>query len=668
MDPSIEELFLSIFNEISFTNKNETSKTRKDSHFSGSFHPSTVLQCFIHKKICLEEYKKILSALKTQNLRKNQFSGVEFYFEKNIIFSIKMYGIGEMEKLEICMETLFQISQISLQILSFSCDLQIKTLKIIAENDLSIYDYPQDFKDVFGIFFDLRKKNDFPWRVEFKDFQFLFEMNRFSLSFKKCAISGYIPLLKDLKDQNDFKIKFNDDRMTVNGVDQLCEYLDFFIKCEAKHYKFYLTTTNTLGINDLEIIWKKIQPLKKKLNKVDLNDILIFEKLEIDHFSAVYKGGTNIEMQKLLPIVPFLKKLPPNYVILKPSSLRLVNVAEVFCLIDLIADFSFKITIYLLTEKINRKDYIDIWEKITSQLETKEIEIWFKHFHIRDKKVFLNNEAKFSFDDFAEIWAFLNEIPTTDNIIGLDKVLTISSEPSPKISPENFIRIWNLLEQIPSHKIKKQELSIDIESSDFLNNFETVSNSAIPIHCNFNYSPSKEDASQDSIDFQNFLKKVSSLANKQKIQLSFNTSLFSLKIIPYNLNQMELIIGKCTEELFLSALPFLEEHNFVFHFTKLSFSGVKSFKEFSPKFKTIAEYPFTFVDISFDYINDFSFLDYKLIFEIINSKTSKIKEVLFDCWSFKRDTMKIDLRKSIYRQFFVFELINFLSPQKPIIF
>ena len=283
---SIKESFRLIFDDISFNNRtskpNESCQTVKHDDFLDfldlisfsakkcAFYVPRVLQCFISKKICLEEYKKIFSVLTSFNLP-NDFFGVEFYFEKNIIFSIKFHE-SKMKILEIFLETLFQISKIFLNILTFAIDLHIKSIKIKTEKDISIYDYHQDFKEIFGIFDDFSWTNYSLW-IE-KDFSF--KNNTVLLNFEKCAKYGFSSFLIDLIGRNHFRIEFLENTIIANEMEQLCEYLDFFIKSQVvTNSKLDLLCWNLIFKISLpkDNVSKEFQEIFKKMNAFSKNKI-----------------------------------------------------------------------------------------------------------------------------------------------------------------------------------------------------------------------------------------------------------------------------------------------------------------------------------------------------------------------------------------------------------
>ena len=72
------------------------------------------------------------------------------------------------------------------------------------------------------------------------------------------------------------------------------------------------------------------------------------------------------------------------------------------------------------------------------------------------------------------------------------------------------------------------------------------------------------------------------------------------------------------------------------------------------------------MDISLDSKNDFSFQDYKLIWEIINSKTSTLEEINFDCCVFQKDTIEINFPQGseIYEQRLIESMTLDRKPEK----
>ena len=109
-----------------------------------------------------------------------------------------------------------------------------------------------------------------------------------------------------------------------------------------------------------------------------------------------------------------------------------------------------------------------------------------------------------------------------------------------RISFENFITIWNFLEEIPLDQIQQiqnLELTIDTNNIDFLNFLDAIANSSISFDCTFIFlSQSSENA---LIEFQKIWLKMNFLSNKQRIQTNLRISQRSLlNIIPDKFNEL----------------------------------------------------------------------------------------------------------------------------------
>ena len=702
---------------------------------------------------CEEKCDRSSHDVKTLPLKNLDFR-VNFYFEEFLIFTVQMHG----NHMEIFRKAFLQISNILFEILALIHNIthgsnDTKT----TEND------HQKLKRLLEILIESQKMNVFLLKMNFENeifVRFTQQKSCVSFNFGNCALSGLLPIIIDLLGFGNFEIQLlddKDDNMTVCKTQNIFEYLDFFIMIDSHlEYNFYLKDPNSLEIKQLEMLWEKIITFERKkcdnILKINVNDCLTLKFGGKRGIEVMLREGYIFLIGIFLPLMSFLSKLPEGIVRKTYYSGRFIiqNIFELLSLFDFINSnglpfYELKID-FQANQKITHKNYKTIWKKI-SQLKTKEnktyfedinidkIRVNFENFKIEKQKIRIFVDRTCSFENFVEIWTFLNEIPSeqiekigTQNIFIISKNLDflwfldsivnssifheltfifsapinftareskqiwkkIDSLPiknkiqiyfedilhicNPKItflpnrkklSLEIFLRIWNILEGIPTNQIKTDSIIITSNDTEFLKTLELVSNSKIPINCKFNVSHPNYtgDSDEDCLDLIKILKSINSLGNKQRIQIDFENSSSSLSIIPNNNNQWEIFLNKCQSDFFLSIIPVLKEFKIIFK-SSISFDDVKTFQEFYPKFIAIAHFPFKIFEIFLDYENDFSFENYKCIWDFMNLKLSSIEEIVFDFWSFQHDTMKIDLKTFFDCNLPIFELLNFLSPKR----